>query len=357
MRMKKLEYTIRFITPAFLGNAEQNGQWRTPPFKALLRQWWRVAYAVTHGFSVDLDAMRHEEGKLFGNAWLTCREGHRVVTDYNRSLLRLRLSRWDEGEMKKARWPSDSSILHPEVRNPVGSALYLGYGPLVYDKQRRATMLKTNAAIQAGEHASLMIAYPDDVSSLLERALWLMDRYGTIGGRCRNGWGSFTIEPKDEASKKALEGHYVPLRRWVDCMNQDWPHAIGQDDQPLIWMTAQYDDWKAIMKCLAELKVGLRTQFTFTSGRNAQQVEDRHWLSYPVTNHSVNAWGGNARLPNTLRFKVRPTGNGKYLGVIFHVPHLPPSSFNPHPQALMRVWSRVIGFLDTPAQSLTRIPV
>ncbi len=25
---------VRFLTPAFLGNAEQMGQWRTPPCKA-----------------------------------------------------------------------------------------------------------------------------------------------------------------------------------------------------------------------------------------------------------------------------------------------------------------------------------
>jgi hypothetical protein len=35
--VKKLEYTVRFTTPAFLGNAEQAGQWRTPPFKAMIR--------------------------------------------------------------------------------------------------------------------------------------------------------------------------------------------------------------------------------------------------------------------------------------------------------------------------------
>ena len=39
----KQSYTVRFTTPAFLGDAEQNGAWRTPPFKALLRQWWRVS--------------------------------------------------------------------------------------------------------------------------------------------------------------------------------------------------------------------------------------------------------------------------------------------------------------------------
>ena len=31
-------FQVKFLTPAFLGNAEQDGQWRTPPFKALLRQ-------------------------------------------------------------------------------------------------------------------------------------------------------------------------------------------------------------------------------------------------------------------------------------------------------------------------------
>jgi len=45
-KFKKLDLTVRFLTPAFLGDAEQNGRWRTPPFKALLRQWWRMAYAA-----------------------------------------------------------------------------------------------------------------------------------------------------------------------------------------------------------------------------------------------------------------------------------------------------------------------
>lgn len=46
MTMQELTYKVTFTTPAFLGNAEQSAQWRTPPFKALLRQWWRVVYAA-----------------------------------------------------------------------------------------------------------------------------------------------------------------------------------------------------------------------------------------------------------------------------------------------------------------------
>lgn len=44
--MQTRDYTARFLTPAFLGNAGQDGQWRTPPFKHLLREWWRVAWKV-----------------------------------------------------------------------------------------------------------------------------------------------------------------------------------------------------------------------------------------------------------------------------------------------------------------------
>ena len=43
--MQTYSYQLRFQTPAFLGNAQQQAQWRTPPIKALLRQWWRVAVA------------------------------------------------------------------------------------------------------------------------------------------------------------------------------------------------------------------------------------------------------------------------------------------------------------------------
>ena len=46
--MEKLEYKVSFLTPAFLGNAGQEGQWRSPPFKALLRHWWRVV-RYSHG--------------------------------------------------------------------------------------------------------------------------------------------------------------------------------------------------------------------------------------------------------------------------------------------------------------------
>ncbi len=92
-----LGYTVRFLTPAFLGDAEQHGRWRTPPFKALLRQWWRVVYAADHNFNVNIREMRHEEGLLFGNAWLD--------NEFRKSLVRMRLDRMGTRHLEKLEWP------------------------------------------------------------------------------------------------------------------------------------------------------------------------------------------------------------------------------------------------------------
>ncbi|PIX74841.1 MAG: hypothetical protein CO164_05420 [Rhodocyclales bacterium CG_4_9_14_3_um_filter_68_10] len=349
--MKTFEYVVGFTTPAFLGDAEQNGRWRTPPFKAQLRQWWRVAYAANHGFPSRVEEMRREEGLLFGHAWLENdrdQRGQKVAA--RKSEIRIRLSSWAAGKLTSWNNLDNTRVKHPEVPSPVGSQLYLGYGPL---KSSNGTALKGNAAIQAGESATLSLAVPDAHAAHIELALTLMHRYGTVGGRSRNGWGSFSLKPLGETPPL---GGKVPLRPLGDALGLDWPHAIGQDAKPLIWQTAPCADWKEAMKQLAIIKIRLRTQFSFTTGKNAPCPEDRHWLSYPVTNHSVQAWGDNARLPNSLRFKVREAPGGQLAGVIVHVPCKPPAAFKPNTATLAAVWKRVHAFLDDPEQSLTRIP-
>jgi CRISPR-associated protein Cmr1 len=346
-------FTVRFLTPAFLGDAEQNGRWRTPPFKHALREWWRVAYAAEQQFRVDVQAMRRKEGLLFGNAWLSRREGDSDIADHRKSLVRLRLDHWAVGGLTN--WSPDQTVRHPEVQQPVGAQLYLGYGPLIF---RQGTKLQKNAAIQENETATFSVAIAQAVDSTdrqrLLRALWLMDRYGTLGGRSRNGWGSYVLEPANDYP--APPGG-VPLRKWQDCLQLDWPHAIGEDNQgPLIWQSAPHADWRALMKTLAEIKIGLRTQFRFPNAQPDGNVHDRHWLSYPVTKHEVRDWKrNNLRLPNQLRFKVRKAADGKLVGIVFHMPHLPPAAFRPDRPAIERVWAQVHNFLDHRDRGLTRI--
>lgn len=353
--MHTLQYTIRFHTPAFLGDARQSGRWRTPPLKAQLRQWWRVAYAADKQFAVNVNEMRQAEAMLFGFAG---DDGQKEAAQ--KSALRLRLGSWETGKLQRNQWSEkDPTAHHPEVGNGgrnVGSQLYMGFGPVEYHRESRRTGLKANAAIQAGEHSTLRIAVPDEHVKRISHALWLMHRFGTVGGRSRNGWGSYTLEPfQQDATDTAGDWSNtpalpeLPLRLWTECLKLDWAHAIGKDDKgTLIWQTQAHADWQSLMQELAKIKIGLRTQFPFNTGKNAPITEPRHYLSYPVTNHSVAAWGGNARLPNTLRFKVcpDPEDNEKLRGIIFHVPCLPPASFAPQVRQVQQTWEKVHHWLD-----------
>ncbi len=354
--MRQSQYTLQFCAPAFLGNAEQSGQWRTPPFKAQLRQWWRVAYAASQGFRPDAARMREEEGRLFGHAWLeNDRDEHGEKVAARKSAVRIRLLHWDAGSLSKSRWSPLDLVKHPEAPDAAAD-LYLGYGPVVLPRGERTPTLKANAAIQAGEENTFAIAYPDKHAPLIEQALALMSRFGTVGGRSRNGWGSYSLHPGSGTS--ALPD-FTPIRPWRDALSPDfdWAHAIGADTKgPLIWQTRPFANWQTLMRELAIIKISLRTYFSFRSGKNAQHPEERHWLSYPVTHHSVRSWGNNARLPNSLRFKIRPAPDGQLVGVIFHMPCLPPASFQPDPLVIAGVWQKVHAFLDSPDRHLTRIP-
>ena len=256
MVMEKRDYRVTFLTPAFLGDAQQEGRWRTPPFKALLRQWWRVVYAADHHFTVNVGQMRNEEGVLFGHAWLDDdRDDRGNVVAARRSVVRLRLNQWKRGE--QTRWKPLEKVFHPEVKFAIGSDLYLGYGPVTLRRGEKKPRLKGNAAIQAEEEARLSLAVPLEQARRLIRAVWLMDRYGTLGGRSRNGWGSACFDEIDADGKESAT-RSVPLRPWRDCLDLDWPHAIGRDDHgPLIWETEGREDWQSVMRDLAIVKIGL----------------------------------------------------------------------------------------------------
>ena len=353
-------YTLRFVAPAFLGDADQSGRWRTPPIKAQLRQWWRVAYAAQHGHRVDVGAMREAEAELFGAPG----EGGGAS---GRSLVRLRLDRWDEGSLKKTQWRPLDKVPHPEVDRGVPTAdLYLGYGPVTL----KEGPLKANAAIQADEKASLSIGLTnrigaDDVSRL-RCALHLMHRYGTLGGRSRNGWGSYVLEPLDGTPAWPAQPDASCLRPWRDALGLDWAHAIGSDQRgPLVWTTGAKADWRAAMVELARLKIGFRTglpqcDLALDARRGDRQIPEgiehgtprpRHWLAYPVKNHDVEAWKPlKLRLPNTLRFKLRPVADGQVEGIVFHVPALPPPAFAPNRSEIVNLWRDIHQTLDANPQ-------
>jgi len=362
--MKRLEYTVRFNTPAFLGNAEQSGQWRTPPFKALLRQWWRVVKAK----EVDYDhtRLRAEEMHLFGAASDSGSEKS------HRSLVLLRLSSWDEGTLSEV--GRGEMVAHREVpRGQVGANLYLGYGPI--GGQTRSAIDPESVAHM---HA-LSICCPDERVQEIRKAMQLAVWFGTIGSRSRNGWGALDIVGEGikgftELDAPALASLVTP-RPLDDCLKTEWLHAVGSDGAgvPLVWRLLKvnqekreidsFASWEEAMKELTRIKIKVRTStyFIFVGGGRDGHANPlpRHVLSYPAgRNHRVTAkgWGQDGRLANQILFKVHRRGSG-FAATIAHFPSRVPAHMAERVQLpdQAAVWREVHRLLDAEKPGLRRI--
>ena len=328
--MQKLEYQVRFLTPAFLGNAEQSGQWRTPPFKALLRHWWRVAAAKDHGY--DHRELRKAEGELFGHAWLEDEKGKSCA---KKSLVRLRLEPWELGGLTKENWPGNGInkvVTTQDGKGKVRSDLYLGFGSVLAPSRkdnRQSIELAHNAiGTEKKEVATLRIlsmASPRQYQTLAD-TLQLIHWFGTLGSRSRNGWGSLSFEGAGiEAPNRMITSHLLPrvARPWQDCMKTDWANAIGSDEQgPLIWLTGPLANWREAVEKFARHLVAVRrvAKAFQTSGANGG-LHGIHLLGYPSGKKwKLNSWGNEARLASPLRFKLVKWEETQLRGMIFHVP-------------------------------------
>jgi CRISPR-associated protein Cmr1 len=344
---KKLEYKVCFATPAFLAGAvQQESEWRTPPFKALLREWWRVVKAPEVGY--DPDKLRDAEHKLFGHAGSKENSGQ--------SLIRLRLEHWNQGTEEK---------LHASLRDiklsagkfPSPAAVYLGYGPIQNTTSRHAIS-------NGNDSNTLSLIVPLDVAEQIRRTMQLVAWFGAVGSRARNSWGSLTIEGEEVKNSSALSTDELgnSLRDWKDCLELDWPHAIGKDDNgPLIWKTEPHSDWKQALKNIANLRSGVRALFHLD--QQSRLLQARHILAYPIKQPVVSVWENQTRIPNQLRLKIICEG-GKYRGIVTHVPCALPQQLaakldNNQARNLKemqhKVWEIVHNHLDSPVAKLTRV--
>ena len=209
------EYSIHFTTPAFLGDAEQKAAWRTPPFKTLIRQWWRVAVAQELN-NYDVEQLRDKEAQLFGSA------ADSKNKSSGQSKLKIRLSHWNAGTMNN--WNSTGKIKHPEVKFPVGSDLYLAYGPVEY-RRGAGSALKKPPAIAVNTTNTLKLKVPD--SSIVD-AMQLISWFGTLGGRSRNAWGSLAVEEGELQGLELLLDGKADLSHvsssLANCLRSEWAH-------------------------------------------------------------------------------------------------------------------------------------
>jgi CRISPR-associated protein Cmr1 len=319
--MQELVYQLSFVTPAFLGNAEQQAQWRTPPIKALIRQWWRVAKA--RGQSIDLRELRRAEATLFGVA------ADRSGEDSRRSWLRLRLRHWNLGTLDNAKWPRKEIGSLAVGQGFIPADVYIGYGPVLAASRQanrpQPTLGRTAIAPETPNELRLALdrRASDEQRAELRATLSLCQWFGTLGSRSRNGWGSLCLAAEGLSrlpSAAALEPYLRPL---AECFDTDWAHAIGKDSRgALVWSGAPLKNWREAVLALAQTRLAVRAAAK-RLGRN-HAISANQLIAYPVTKSGNEAWGTRERFASPLRLKVHKTTQG-LVPMAVHLPCALPS--------------------------------
>lgn len=343
--MKQLKYELSFATPAFLGNAEQQAQWRTPPIKTLLRQWWRVAYAADHGFKVDLCTMRREEGLLFGHAWLKEdfyeRGGRQFATAARKSQVRLRLEQ-PNGDNVHA-WTTGSQ----KGVTPLSGGLetsYAWFGLIKRgDGQPDRTAIKAvgnEKALSAEAIRRLHVAVPDGVVSKFEEIMRLIDAFGLLGSRSRGGWGALHIDGINPMPYAEMS-HYA--RSLDECLNHDWAMSLARNaDQLCVWHSnSTFKEWHKAMEVVATERRRVRSALKGVKGKDLRPAI---------------GFAAQSRMPSPLRWKIIPNENGSLLIRVFALPHQLPldSGKFMRTEELNQAWEIVCGILDQ-SQHVTRL--
>jgi len=366
-RRERICCQVRMNTPAFLGNAEQSGQWRTSPFKALLRQWWRIAQSGEHGY--DPASLREAEGRLFGHAWL--KPGGPTDTSdkrwASRSQVRMRLRNWEEGRLSA--WHQDNQFQRiattRDGKSSVRADLYAGFGPILppSKKEGRKFVAFKQPAIDLDQTNVLALDLPSAAGDEIKSVLQLIHWFGAVGSRSRNGWGSLGLASAELAlgdypSNTELEPYCQPLE---NCLTRDWPGAIGSDDAgALVWYSTDALDWHDTINEIARLKVAIRS--LAKEFRGPSTIGGIHLLGYPAGgNWKLPQWGNDTRMACPLRFKVGADKKGYWI-TICHTPYqVPDPLFNQlesDQKAYLRdnaikIWQRIHQFLDNEASNET----
>ena len=333
--MERLQLTVEFLTPTFLGGADQNAELRAAPFKNLLRQWWRVAVGSRYD---DPAKMLAAEGELFGS-----------VLDDNKagaSQVRLALMPLDKEFNILEEDFAFGELKHPNVKGgsiPISSALYLGYGPVTFSKTTK-TKTQSKKYIKPGSKALLTFDLPKAHGTTLYSILAYIDAFGTIGSRCRNGWGSLALS--GEGFKRQTPSVFISDD--IDHIfnrNKQYPTTPGKDGKGLLcWESGPFPDWKQAMQALAKTYLDVRAK---TDINPPGVISKRHILGYPITHHPLKEWGGGAgRMPSQLRLMVKRNAANQLVARILHLPHKLPQHWDKALGPELSVWKEIHEQLD-----------
>ncbi len=172
---EKIDFEVEVVTPLFMGGAEkEKAEIRGSSIKGLLRFWWRIANGNNYK---SIKEMYKAESKIFGN------------TD-NSSNFKIKIKSINN-QPKSTNLPTGKTF-NVKGHN-LGIIDYLAFGSLRdfknYIKQYYP---------EGTKFAISFTFYDKNAKKEVLQAFWLLEKYGGLGAKSRNGFGCFKIINGDE---------------------------------------------------------------------------------------------------------------------------------------------------------------
>ncbi|HEY6137617.1 MAG TPA: type III-B CRISPR module RAMP protein Cmr1 [Thermoanaerobaculia bacterium] len=277
--MQQVRLSLRTVTPAFIGTAEEKAaEWSAKGVRGQLRWWFR---AVAGGeLGGNLAEVRRREQAIFGSTEV--RSPLRVIAAQCRVVASEREK--VPGEPLDARrlseiWGDESEAVKRRLgmpgrgTNPLG---YLGYGPILYENRE---LIYARAHVAPDTPLTLTLRWSSGDSSLFRRALWCWVNLGGIGARSRRGFGSLVDDGDaiDSAAKfRQLAFETLEEARQAKPVAA-WTHFTSASR--VLYSTQPFRSWELALQTAGAWMIAFRRRYGSPGDeRRRARNRDYQWL-------------------------------------------------------------------------------
>jgi len=298
--VKRLTFDLEFITPAFIGGANQQAELRPASFVGLLRWWWRALKG-----ECNIEKLREEEIKIFGGDGKMASPVYlRVEGDVSKGedlINEYRLS-WNFDKNRRA------------LIGPHAGVGYLYYSMVALNKRE---------FIKADSRLRLTLIGKDEFLKHYIASLWALVFLGGVGARSRRGGGNLTVidyNPKDLGISFIPTGYFDEwlvenLKRAKDlvgCSKTPCNEYSNLKNVKLVLSPREFNTWFEALNDIGNRFMNFRI-------KNRQRVFDTAVFGLPVRHsngQSVKAEDDITRRSSPVVIKAVKTPKGKYLWMV-----------------------------------------
>ncbi len=199
--MEKLEYEIEFITPAFIGGADQQAELRPASFVGLLRWWWRAL----KGWRKPEDLL-NEESEIFGGAGDKGKAGKVWLKIKDKDI---EVGKDIKGE-NGLEWGYNKRLGRLDGK-------HAGIGYLFF-----SVLLQRRDYLKPEGRFVLELVGKKEYLAYATASLWALSIFGGVGTRARRGGGNIRVVNSQESFMDM-----VPKEPFSDWLRSQYEKALS----------------------------------------------------------------------------------------------------------------------------------